>query len=104
MLSTPSPDPSTMIGPYDRQRGNHMNMRLAGVLGIASCFLEVSAGAESFGVTLAPSSEVSRFGDPRGSGFGLLAIDGTTISYTFFVRGIQEPKGGYIQVGDRFTE
>src|SRR5438309_489792 len=81
-----------------------MNVRTACVLGIASCLGQVTARAESYGVTLAPWSEVSRFGDPRGSGFALLTLDGTTISYTFFVQGIQQPRIGYIQTGDKFTE
>ena len=80
-----------------------MNVRIACVLGIASC-LAGRAGAESFGVTLAPWSEVSRLGDPAGSGFGLLTLDGTTLSYTLFVQGIPPPRLGYIQSGDKYSE
>ena len=80
-----------------------MNVRIACVLGIASC-LAGRAGAESFGVTLAPWSEVSRLGDPQGSGFGLLTLDGTTLSYTLFVQGIPPPRLGYIQSGDKYSE
>ncbi|HKC24861.1 MAG TPA: CHRD domain-containing protein [Thermoanaerobaculia bacterium] len=81
-----------------------MNVRIVCVLGIAACFAQVEGRAESFGVTLAPWNEVSGFGDPRGSGFGLLTLDGTAISYTFFVQGIQQPRIGYIQAGDGYTE
>jgi hypothetical protein len=81
-----------------------MNVRIACVLSIASCVAQVPARAESFGVTLAPWNEVSGLGDPRGSGFGLLTLDGTTISYTLFVQGITQPKIGYIQTGDKYTE
>ena len=52
-----------------------MKVRIACVLCIASCLAGGGpARADSFGVTLAPWNEVTSFGDPRGSGFGVVTM------------------------------
>jgi CHRD domain-containing protein len=80
-----------------------MKRRLVRALGIVICLIPARARGESFAVTLRPSSEVPGFGDPRGSGFGLLTFNGTTISYKLFVDGIPSPTLGYIQSGGEGT-
>jgi hypothetical protein len=79
-----------------------MNLRSVCVF-LAACVLCPSVRGDSYGVALAPWNEVSGMGDPAGRGFGLVTIDGATISYSFFVQGTA-PKLGYIQAGNRFTE
>jgi hypothetical protein len=62
-----------------------------------------AAGAETFRVRLGGSSEVVNPGDADGAGVAFVTVDGTTVSYYLWARGIEAPTAAHIHSG-RATE
>ena len=77
-------------------------MRRAVLVGM--CLLAATAaGAETFRVTLSGGSEVVNPGDADGSGVAFVAVDGTTVHYYLWAKGIVTPTAAHIHSG-RATE
>jgi hypothetical protein len=75
-----------------------MKLVAAGTLAVLS-LLAGTARAASFGVALTPWNEAGFFGAPGARGTGVITLNGTTLSYAFFVEGTTQPTVGYIQPG-----
>ena len=73
-------------------------------LGVALCAVAASAaGAETFRVALRGTNEVVNPGDADGSGVAFVTVDGTTVSYYLWAKGIAAPTAAHIHTG-RATE
>lgn len=69
------------------------------LLSLFACVLSSAASAQTFTTTLRGSEEVPGPGDPDGSGFAVVTISGTTISYSLLVNGVTNPNAAHIHRG-----
>ncbi len=63
------------------------------------CLTAASASAQTLSATLTGAAEVPGPGDPDGSGFSIVEINGTSIRYTIIVAGIDTVTAAHIHTG-----
>lgn len=76
-----------------------MIMKRTAILLMLLLLVTLSASAQSFTAQLSGAAEVPGPGDPDGSGFAVVTINGTTVNYTVFAQGIGAPTLAHIHRG-----
>jgi PKD repeat protein len=61
--------------------------------------IALPASAETFRVSLSGQAEIANPGDADGVGVAFVAVDGTTVSYYLWVKGIEAPTAAHIHGG-----